>query len=399
MSVQKTKFKILVFAPYYPPHIGGLETHAAEFNQHLAARGHQIITFAPQLPANAPAKETKEKGKLTIIRYPAWEIIPNYPLPKFWSPTFWRLFRRLNFTDFDLVITRTRFFFSSFLGLLYAKFRRTKLVHIEHGSDFVRLNKKLYDFIARLYDYTIGKAIFKFSDLNIAISHRMVKFIQKFNPRPCPVIQRGIQIDKILAVPPDKKLAQQYKGYVIMTFVGRLIGTKAVDNLLIAFSSLLKKLPSPQKNKIILFVIGDGPEKKTLQNLARTLRINKQVKFWGAKPLPEVISLLKISDIFINPSNTEGLPTSVLEAGLCQNAIIATNVGGTNEIIQNAYNGYLIPPGSSQIIAEKMLALISSPDKMKLFGQKAQQTIKQKFNWKKSIQKYEKELAKLLAKK
>ena len=73
--------KILEFCPYYPPHIGGLENHADEFNKYLSQKGMDITVFTPRLPKDASEFETRYQD-VKIICFPAFEIISNYPLPK-----------------------------------------------------------------------------------------------------------------------------------------------------------------------------------------------------------------------------------------------------------------------------------------------------------------------------
>jgi len=117
--------KIFIFCPYYPPHIGGLESHADEFNKYLSQSGIDITVFTPKLPTDAPESEIKYNN-VKIIRFPAFEIISNYPLPKFWSLKFWSLFLGLFKQKFNIVISRTRFFNTSFLALFYAKIKNVR---------------------------------------------------------------------------------------------------------------------------------------------------------------------------------------------------------------------------------------------------------------------------------
>ena len=112
------------------------------------------------------------------------------------------------------------------------------------------------------------------------------------------------------------------------------------------------------------------------------------VIFLGYKKFEDYIKILKISDIFINPSYTEGLPTTVAEAALCRNAIIATNVGGTPEIITNNQSGYLINPKDITTLKNKLEMLINNDSLRKELGNSAYNEVLNKFNWDKSIDKY-----------
>ncbi len=388
--------KLLVFSPYYPPHMGGLESHAAEFNQQLAQKNYSITVFTHHLPSSVPPEEQQANQKIKIIRFPAWEIIPNYPLPRFWSLKFWKLFFHLYRENPDIVISRTRFFLTSLLALIYAKTKRKKLMHIEHGSDFVKLSSKFKNFIAKIYDYTFGWLVLKLSDQNIAISQSVSLFIQKFDKRPSVIIRRGINIEKIKKISPNQNIQEKYKNHTLIGFAGRLIDTKDIDTLITAFQKVVHKFP---QKSLALFIIGEGPSKNKLEKLVQKINLEDKIIFTGQKNNQQTIALMKTFNIFVNPSRTEGLPTAVLEAGLCQNAIIATNVGGTAEIIQNESSGYLIKANDSMILSQRMIDLINYPDKIKLFGERAFQHIQKNFGWEKSINQYEKEFKKILAKK
>src|SRR3989338_3368629 len=110
--------KALIFCPYYPPHIGGLESHADEFNKFISQQGISVTVFTTQLPRGSEQKEIRHKD-VSIIRFPTFEIIPNYPLPKIWKSLFWILLIDIYHQRFDLVISRTRFFSTSLMALLY----------------------------------------------------------------------------------------------------------------------------------------------------------------------------------------------------------------------------------------------------------------------------------------
>lgn len=371
--------KLLVFSPYYPPHMGGLESHADEFNRHLSQKGVDITVFTPHLPQDTPEFEIIHNG-VKIYRFPAFEVIPNYPLPKFWKTSFWKLFFDLYKKPFDITISRTRFFSTSLLALIYAKTKRTKWIHIEHGSDYSVLSNKLYTFIAKVYDQTISRITLLCSDLNMANSDASASFTKmlSFNKK-CEVIYRGIEIEKILQAQPSNLLDQHESPRII--FVGRLIDGKGVQDLILALASIKEKAFS-------CHIIGDGSYKDFLTGLAEKNGLQDKITFWGRRDFKDVMGLLKAADIFVNPSYTEGLPTSVIEAALCKKAIIATNVGGTTEIISDQETALLVEPRDINNLGKKLELLMENEDLRNTLGLAAHLAVKDKFNWGNSAEKY-----------
>lgn len=375
--------KLLVFSPYYPPHIGGLETHADEFNKYLSQQGVDITVFTPQLPKNSPEKETRYDN-VTIIRFPAFEIISNYPLPKFWNLKFWKLFSNLFKEKFDITISRTRFFSTSLLALVYAKIKHTKWIHIEHGSDFVQLSSSFKTTVAKLYDYTFGFVIFKFSDLNISISKAVQKFIYKFDKRNSPIICRGLDIQEIDKIQPDLKMKERFNDKIIISFVGRLYKWKGVENSILA----IKSLPKEIKEKIVFLIIGDGEDFNHLKNSSR---YEESIVMLGNMPREKAVGILKISDIYLHSAfSGGGLSTSLLEAMYCSCAVIATPNEGADEVITDTVNGIIISDNSPKNIADKISELFFSEEKRTLYSKQAQDFITKQFNWTSPISLYEK---------
>ncbi|OIP60326.1 MAG: hypothetical protein AUK19_00205 [Candidatus Moranbacteria bacterium CG2_30_45_14] len=381
--------KFLIFAPFYPPHTGGLESHSDEFNLHLSTRGVDITVFTPRLPKDAMITETCHTG-VKIIRFPAFEPIHNYPIPKFWLTDFWRQWQTLSLENYDIVISRTRFFFPSLMALWYAHKKNIPLVHIEHGSDFAQFNGGVKTLLAKLYDMTFGRLILHYADHIIGNSQASADFVQKLSRRSdCQVIYRGTNTEKIENIEPDRKLQEKYREKTIIAFIGRLIDGKGTHDLITAIAQL-------KRNDIITFIIGGGPEEARLKKMASEYHLDDQIVFFGNLPFNEAISILKTADIVVNPSYTEGLPTSVTESALCQKAIIATNVGGTPEVITGYNDGYLIEPKNIRQLQEKLSDLIDHPEKREMFGQNAYQEVKNKFSWDRAVDQYLAVFSKLL---
>ncbi len=372
---------LLVFSPYYPPHTGGLESHSDEFNRYLSKEGVTITVFTPQFPLSALPFETRYDN-VKIVRFPAIELIPNYPFPKFWIGAFWNSWQILHEEKYSLVLSRTRFFFTSLMAWRYARKMKRPWVHIEHGSDFATFNSSWKTLLGKLYDRTLGSWVLRHSTVNIANSNASARFVQELSGREdCKVIYRGVEKEIIEEVVPHTFFETRYPGKTVIGFIGRLIDGKGVFDLVEAFS----RLNSPTS---ICCIIGDGPERKRLEKFIAQQKLSDQVVLLGEKPFTEAMSLLKAFDIFVNPSYTEGIPTAVIEAALSKKAIIATNVGGTAEIITGDSDGFLIAPHDIDAIKEKLALLISNPAMRQSLGEQAFSKVQKKFDWHHAVQEY-----------
>lgn len=370
--------KILVFSPYYPPHVGGLESHADEFNQYLVNDDYEVTVFTPRLPKETLTSEIKYK-KVKIYRFPAFELIPNFPVPCFWKKDYWQQYKKISEDKYDWVISRTRFFLTSVLAGIWVRKRKIKWLHIEHGSDFVKLNSKWKSWLAKMFDYTLGKWILKQADKVVANSKASADFCKKlYSKRNYQVIYRGVEIDKIVD---NKLIREKYGNKLIILFAGRLIDGKGVTDLIEAMKLLNSK-------EWILIIVGDGPRKKNLEEQTRQLGLEKQIVFWGQLERQKLMGIVNVVDIIVNPSYTEGIPTNVIEAAKCGKAIIATDVGGTREIIDDGKSGILILPKRPDLIVEKINLLINDVGLREKMGLVAKKAMENKFNWNESIKKY-----------
>jgi glycosyltransferase involved in cell wall biosynthesis len=378
-------FKILnitVFSPLYPPHIGGLENHAQQFNRVMAAEGHRITVFTPLVTPQTAQSET-DGDNILVLRFPSFEIIPNYPVPKIWRPAFWILLKKSLSPQPDIIISRTRFFLTSPLALVVSKLLRIPWLHIEHGSDHVHLNNPFAQMIAYLYDHVFGRLVFLTADALVANSKASAAFVKKFVPRrQVTVIYRGVDTEAINKIPPANlaSIFNLQSSSTVIIYRGRLIEGKGVHILLQALSEI-KDLP------LHCLIVGDGPQAKNLKKQAQDLNLADIVTFTGALPWETSIAMLKAADIAVNPSFNEGLPTSIIESVFCKKAIIASDVGGTNEVISSDI-AILIKPNHPQRLAHQIHHLINNTNLRISLGNNAYNKSCQKFTWKQAIPKY-----------
>lgn len=373
------KMNILIFPNYYTPHIGGVENYTQELCRHLSEKGFHLTIFTPHIPCDSPEKEI-QPNNLRIIRFPAFEIVPNYPLPKFWKLKFWKLFLGLFKENFNIVISQTRFFFTSLIALIYAKIKKIRLIHIEHGSDFVLVSNKLTNICAKTYDLTLGKLILKSADVNIAISKAAKKFIKTLSNQESIVIYRGLELREIDRIEPDAEIKEKYKDKTIIAFTGRLSKWKGVENTALA----IQELPQGIKEKVIFIIAGDGEDFNKLKKME-----NESIQMLGRVKREKVYSILKAADIYIHSAHPGGgLSTSLLEAMYCKCAIIASPNEGADEVIENNVNGLKIPESSKDLIKKAIIKLVNNPNLISSYSEKSKITVLENFTWEKSIGKF-----------
>lgn len=331
--------RVVHFAPYFPPHPGWLEMYAKEWAENYTKIWWEILvaTFS-----SGQKEKTRNQDGYQVVVLPAFDIVHNFPFPKFWLPSFWKGLSLVKKYQADIIHTHTRFFLSTLLWGLFARFYRIPWIHIEHGSGFVVTSRKFIASMSRLYDNTIWKWCLLHADSVIAVSEACEHFVRDtFGVKSVRTIYRWIDPN---FWKPNRKEHEIQIGYI-----GRLVDLKWVDILLRAFARILEL---NQKITLKLDIVGDGPERKNLEKLAKELHLEKKVVFHGPKPVEYVRQeFLPSLHIFVNPSFQEWLPTTVIEALAAGCRVVATDVGGTREILRYA-SFTLVAPRSIRALSD-----------------------------------------------
>jgi glycosyltransferase involved in cell wall biosynthesis len=155
--------------------------------------------------------------------------------------------------------------------------------------------------------------------------------------------------------------------------VGRLLPLKGIVHLLRAISTLREDFPD-----LRLEIVGDGPERTDLQKQIIALGLADIVRFLGW--LPEVNSAMAGWQIFVQPSLEEGLPVALLEAMAAGLPVIASDVGGIPEIIEEGVTGTLVAPGDPIALSESLREMLLNVELRQRLGDAARLRIRQHFS-------------------
>ena len=189
------------------------------------------------------------------------------------------------------------------------------------------------------------------------------------------LISNGIDADRYLPRSPRVPLRR-----VVM--VANLRAEKGHNVLIDAAAAVLRTYPDAR-----FACVGDGPERDRLIALARDRGVAHAVTFPGHAD--DVPAVLAASDLFVLPSRSEAFPNAVLEAMAAGLPVVASNVGGIPEIVEDGRTGLLTPTGDPSELADRLLRLMSSPTLADTLGGAARAEIRARFSFDRMVAGFE----------
>ncbi len=267
---------------------------------------------------------------------------------------------------------------AGFIGALAAKKSsiKTRVIYRIGGWSFNDprpfWQKKLWIFLERLSS--------RWKDYIIVNNIRDLDQAKKLNIVPrkgLTLIHNGIdpyQLDFLPQAEAREELLRRVKTLekptAIVGIIANLYPAKGLEFLIRASSRL--------KQGIIICVIGDGPERGTLERVIEHEHAEGKVFLLGR--LPQASRYLQAFDVFVSSSVKEGFSWGILEAMAAKLPVVATTVGSAPEMIQDGVSGYLVPPRDPGALAEKINILLEKESVSKEFAIQAHQTVLRQFS-------------------
>jgi len=306
------------------------------------------------------------------------EGIPVYSLnvEKKWDLRAVRRLMRLLKTEQPDII-HSYLFHGNMLGRVVGKMARTPIIvsserSVDHHSLFGILLNRL---TARLVTAV---------ETNSRAGKEFVESRLGFNSTRVFAVHPGVQ-----AVPgrrDDRERIRRELGLEsdvpVVGFVGRLHPAKGLSYCVSAFARVVQDL-----SKAVLLLVGDGAERGRIEELCHKEGIDGSVLFLGHRP--DVASLMSAMDVLVLPSLREGFPRIVLEAMARAKPVVASNVGGVPEAVQDGVSGILVPPRDSARLAEGLLKLLSDKHIARQMGLRGKSRFEQYFTVELAAARYE----------
>jgi glycosyltransferase involved in cell wall biosynthesis len=231
----------------------------------------------------------------------------------------------------------------------------------------------------------LARITYRLCDRIVVLANPMKEEVTRrygIRPNKVEVVYNGVEIGRFAQQ--DEISYRKEKYHAAERFVVGYIGTfykwQGTEDLVRAFSIVVNK-----RDDVRLLMVGDGPDFNTVRDIVSQLDIGSKVVLTGKVPPDEVPSYLGQMDAFVVPRpsvpETEtAVPLKVLEAMAAGKAIVATNVGGLTDVIEDGVNGILTEPGNISQLADRILDLINDQSLRKKIGEQARQKARE-YDW------------------
>ena len=358
--------KVAIFSGFFLPFLGGIERYTSKLSDELIKIGYDVIIVT----TNHAELPSREAGNPTIYRLPTYGLFKNrYPIIKK-NDQFRKIMNQIESEQIDYVICNTRFQLTTLLGARFAKKHGIKPIVIEHGSSHFSVGNKILDIFGVLYEHCLTSLVKVYVKDFYGVSGRCNQWLMHYHINAKGVFYNSVDSDTYSKFK-SAKYKRDFGNKTVISYAGRIIREKGVEMLLESFIEL-------NDENTVLVVAGDGPLLPFLKDKYN----NSRIFFEGRLDYEDTMKLLGRTDIFCYPSMyPEGLPTSILEAGIMRSAVIATDRGGTKEVIISPEYGIIVKEDEKSL--EKALEdLIGDPSRTIRLKDNLHKRIKNNFTWK-----------------
>lgn len=209
-----------------------------------------------------------------------------------------------------------------------------------------------------------------------------------FPPRKMVTVYNGVEIDSRSDEVEIENLRKELEisdGDSVIVHIANFRVPKGHNILIEAAARVCKELPSTKF--LLAGDEGDGELKKEVVEFSKNLGIADNIKVLGFRK--DIGRLLDLADVFVLPSISEAMPLSVIEAMAAGKPVVATDVGGLSEIVESDRTGFLVQPGNSRDVAEKIISLLKNENLRIEMGRAGKNIIEEKFSMAGMIRNYQ----------
>ena len=340
------------------PTFGGSGVVATELGLGLADKGHHVHFITYKRPVRLTAFHANVYfHEVTAMVYPLFEYAP-YETALASKLVDVVMFEKLDILHVHYAIPHAA------VAFMAKQILRSRGIHIPivttlHGTDITLVgNDNSY---APVVEFSINQ-----SDGVTAVSdHLRQETIDTFQiTRDIKVIHNFIDFNRFRKINKDHfRKAIAPEGEKILVHISNFRKVKRVEDVIRIYEKVSKRIRSK------LLLIGDGPERKLMEDLSRQLNVCEGIRFLGKQEAVE--ELLAIADLFILPSENESFGLAALEAMACEVPVISSNAGGLPEVNIDGVTGYVCEVGDVVSMANRCIELMEDEKSLAVFRKNA----------------------------
>jgi len=362
--------KLLITAPYFPPHLGGQENYAFHIAQQLQRDYGWEVTVATSGERGWRVRQTHYEG-LNVYRLPYLLKLSNTPFHPLWS---WWIRRIIKQEDIYIVDTHAPV--PLFADITVRAARHLPVIVTYHMLS-MKKGKVPTDWLIQPYEKYILPRTLRASDSIICTSDTVRDvFLRSFRDKSYTITPAA---DSDFFTPASNRPA------ATILFVGSLNKSdphKGLRYLLEALTEVVKDHPAAK-----LVVVGEGTGRQDFEALSHQLNLSKRVTFLGGQYGVDLKKAYQSATIFVLPSLNDNFPLVILEAMAAGLPVVSTSVGSIPTIIEEGKSGFVVAPSDSRALAEKLNYLLSHQSVGDEFGSWGRQKIEKTLNWQTQAQK------------
>ncbi|KZL91726.1 glycosyltransferase family 4 protein [Clostridium magnum] len=333
--------RIGLFTDTYYPQVNGVATSVLMLKENLETLGHQVYVFTTTDPKVA-GEETN------VYRVPSIPFISERRVAMLYNHRLAKLIKGLGL---DLIHTHTEFSIGIF-GREMAKELNIPFLHTYHTiyEDYTHYIVKLtaLESIAKTAARKLSSNFCNSADEVIVPTGKVEDLLLSYGVKQnISVMPTGIKLDKFSKYSYDSNIVQNLRTALgieaedkCLLYVGRISKEKNIEEILIDMKSYLK-----DKENVKFILIGDGPEKSNLEELAKKLGIQRQTIFVGEISWDEIGMYYQIGDVFVSASQSETQGLTYIEALASGLPVVAKADRCLEGVVQNNVNGYTFHDG------------------------------------------------------
>ncbi|GJL63363.1 MAG: hypothetical protein NPIRA04_20170 [Nitrospirales bacterium] len=354
--------RLLVLNYEYPPIGGGGSPVTGAICQELARKGHHTDVVTMRFKG---LPKFEQEGRLRIFRVlclrSARHVCYVHELLSYLIVSFFKSLRLIRTNTYDLI--HAHFILPTGV-VAYGLHKVTGIPYVitAHGSDVQGYNPDRFRILHRFL-IPFWKVVLRNAKSITSPSHSLAELIEKNNGQPYPIeiIPNGISEEWITPEAKEERIL----------VVSRLFPRKGVQYLLHALEGQSFGCP--------VDIVGDGPYRSRLEDLAKTVQDPVRFHGWLDNQSPELLALYRKASIFVFPSIAENFPISLLEAMVSGAAIIATDLAACREVLGDA--ALFVPPEDSSAIQKRIFDLLGDETLRIELADKARRRVLENFTW------------------